>query len=166
MTLITRSVARAADKRRNASDAEYAQWTQQVIAQLTDSEKAVDALLKSVQQQQAKQQQGAGGGAAGGVARGGPAAGVGAAAAGAGGVDGDPGYLADVMADELRERLRQLARQVADLQVRRADPGIGPYRAGRWWLRCGGITLAARWRWCGRERRAKSSRRRAPSTSS
>lgn len=30
---------------------------------------------------------------------------------------GDAGFLADAMADELREKLRALARQLADLQV-------------------------------------------------
>lgn len=100
----------------------YQHSVESVITQLTDAEKAVDAILKGLT-----------GAAAGGPARAsqtgvadGGRAGAGGAdgagGAGAGGAEeevlGDASFLADEIAEQLRARLKELAKQVADLQVR------------------------------------------------
>ena len=104
------SASTAADKR-NVSDAEYQKSVDAVMSQLTDAERAVDGILKEATTAMASKVT-----APGGEAR---------AMASAqqqqhlAEVPGDAGFLADEVADQLRARLKELARQLADLQVRR-----------------------------------------------
>ncbi|MEW5309850.1 MAG: hypothetical protein WDW38_001701 [Sanguina aurantia] len=112
---------------RSVSSADYAKYVDGVMTTMTDAERAVDIILKDARAAAA-----AAAAAQAPTGRG----------AGAGGVPsqdtqrqlsltpgspkhqrrtaelaGDAGFLADAMADELREKLRALARQLADLQV-------------------------------------------------
>jgi centrosomal protein CEP290 len=113
-------------EKRSIPDSEYQRWTEGVITQLVDAQRALDAVLKEVQAA------GEAGGAAGPMRNASGAVGA-RSMAGSGynshgqGMQGGPvapeyagldaGFLADAMADELRERLKEMARQVVDLQV-------------------------------------------------
>lgn len=107
-------------EKRSIPDSEYQRWTEGVISQLVDAQRALDAVLKDVQ---------AAGGAGGPMRTASGAVGARSSGYHSGhqGVQGgsvapayaglDAGFLADAMADELRERLKEMARQVVDLQV-------------------------------------------------
>lgn len=105
------------------SDKDYQRWTETVITQLTDAERAVDAVLKDFSSSPTSNNPGRTGSAPlGHAASAGPPSSTGApstvaAPASTVVVEGpDAAYLADAMADELRDRLRQLAKQVAEMQ--------------------------------------------------
>ena len=100
----------------------YQHSVESVIAQLTDAEKAADAILKGLAGAAAgglvrASQTGAADGGRTGARGADGAGGGGAGAAGAEEVLGDASFLADEIADQLRARLKELAKQVADLQV-------------------------------------------------
>jgi centrosomal protein CEP290 len=110
-------------EKRSIPDSEYQRWTEGVISQLVDAQRALDAVLKDVQA--AGEAGGAGGplrtgsgAAAGARSMGGSGRQQGGGSVAGGEYAGeDAGFLADAMADELRERLKELARKVVDLQV-------------------------------------------------
>ncbi|MEW5303376.1 MAG: hypothetical protein WDW36_006076 [Sanguina aurantia] len=110
---------------RSVSSADYAKYVDGVLSTMTDAERAVDIILKDARAAAAQGQAltdvaGGGGGVPStpvkdmqlSLTPGSPRRQQRVA-----GLAGDAGFLADAIADELREKLRALARQLADLQV-------------------------------------------------